>query len=108
VNRLRGIGILNSRVLVGAVFTTAFAGLAYVWPEIFWGVVLRYMGGTFVFLSVYGLGPSGVSQDAMKGVAGQAQSLKRCPIRLCARSEFPKHVRAFGLPQSGRCRPPAN
>jgi hypothetical protein len=69
VNRLKSIGIVNSRILVGAVFTTAFAGAAYVWPEIFGEWFSAYLGGAFVFVSVYGLGPSGVSQNAMKGVA---------------------------------------
>jgi len=71
VNRLKGIGILNSRILIAAVFTTAFAAAAYVWPEIFGSWFSNYLGGAFVFMSVYSLGPSGTSQDAIKA-AGRA------------------------------------
>ncbi len=66
VNRLKGIGIVNSRVLVGAVFTTAFAGLAYVWPEIFGEWFSAYIGGAFVFVSVYNLAPFGFADDVLK------------------------------------------
>jgi len=63
------IGIVNSRVLIGAVFTTAFAGAADVWPEIFGEWFSAYIGGAFVFVSLYSLGPAGASQDALKGVS---------------------------------------
>ncbi len=66
VNRLKGIGIVNSRILVGAVFTTGFAGLTYVWPEIFGEWFSAYIGGAFVFVSVYNLAPFGFADDVLK------------------------------------------
>jgi len=68
VNRLKGIGILNSKVLMGAVFTTAFAAAAYVWPEIFGEWFSRYMGAAFVVVSVYSLKGAGVGERGLKAI----------------------------------------
>jgi len=69
VNRLRGIGPLNSRIFMAAVFTTAFAGLAYAFPEIFGEWFANYLGGAFVVLSVYGLTNGGVGSIGQKRFA---------------------------------------
>jgi len=66
VNRLRGIGPLNSRIFVAAVFTTAFAGLAYVFPEIFGEWFANYLGGPFVLLGVSNILPLGLADDVVR------------------------------------------
>lgn len=66
VNRLKGIGILNSRVLLATIFTGAFAAAAYVWPEIFGEWFANYLGGAFVLMSVYNLSGLGLADDVME------------------------------------------
>lgn len=89
VNRLKGIGIVNSRILIGAVFTTAFAGAAYVWPEI-----SRHISW---------LDASSALWHLRRGIPGLLAPPR--PTRRFGKRERPSHRRARDPPSKFRPRP---